>query len=496
MVQDPSGAVIPAAQIIVTNQDTGTIVAQVKSTQAGAFAVPFLAPGSYRVEVTAPGFKTFDARDVAVRVTEITNLVAKLQVGAPTQMVTVEAKASEILVSTPTMGETITAHTVENLPLSNRNFFALLSLSAGTGTEFFDSTALGRGQVTLNVNGQRPANNNYQLEGINANDLNLPILDNVALPNPDTIGEFKTQTSLYDASQGRNGGGDIQVGLRHGTSSYHGDVYEFFRDRSLNANDFFLNRQGQRKPQLHQNEFGASFGGPVPKLKDAFFFGNYQGWRESSGLASGTQFSTQIPAFPASRTEASLEAAFFPNGLPPGFTGLDPVALAFLNLPASKCPVFNDGTFCIPSLPGTPGLNSAGKANLATISRASLGTFRQPVHDHRRQSGQFKRPVVGQLLQLNKYQHTTLRCPLHTSLYRTASRIKRFCEIWMDPHSFADFRESVSSRLQSLLFCPNPNRSHCFERCGCDTRKFQPISCGVSYPCDRRRLLAGHRGQR
>jgi len=376
MVQDPSGAVIPGAQIVVTNQDTGTIVAQIKSTQAGTFAVPFLAPSSYRVEVTATGFKTFDTRDVAVRVTEITNLVVKLEVGSPTQMVTVEAKASEILVSTPTMGETITAHTVENLPLSNRNFFALLSLSAGTGTEFFDSTALGRGQVTLNVNGQRPANNNYQLEGINANDLNLPILDNVALPNPDAIGEFKTQTSLYDASQGRNGGGDIQVGLRHGTSSYHGDVYEFFRDRSLNANDFFLNRQGQRKPQLHQNEFGASFGGPLPKLKDAFFFGNYQGWRESSGLASGTQFSTQIPVFPASRTEANLEAAFFANGLPPGFTNLDPVAVAFLNLPASKCPVFNDGTFCIPSLPGTPGLNSAGKVNLATISRSSLGTFR------------------------------------------------------------------------------------------------------------------------
>jgi len=373
-VQDPSGAVVPEAQIVVANQDTGAVAAQLKSTQAGTFAAPFLTPGNYRMEVTAPGFKKFEQRDMAVRVTETTNVVVKLEVGAPTQLVSVESTASEILVSTPTMGETITAHTVENLPLSNRNFFALLSLSAGTGTEFFDSTALGRGQVTLNVNGQRPGNNNYQLEGINANDLNLPILDNVALPNPDAIGEFKTQTSLYDASQGRNGGGDIQVGLRHGTGSYHGDGYDFFRDRSLNANDFFLNRQGQPKPQLHQNEFGGSLGGPVPKLQDAFFFGNYQGWRESSGLATGTLFSTQIPILPSSRTAASLQAAFFPNGLPPGFNGLDPVALSFLNLPASKCPGFNDGAFCVPSLPGTPGL-TAKKVNLAPLSRSALGRF-------------------------------------------------------------------------------------------------------------------------
>ena len=375
-VKDPSGGVIENAQVVVINQDTGTRVREIRTTQAGTFSVNFLPPGNYKLEVTAPGFRKFEAHQVPVRVSETAEVNAQMEIGEARQTVTVEATVTPVQLTTPTMGETITTHSVENLPLSNRNFFGLLTLSSGTNTEFFDSTALGRGAVTVNVNGQRPTNNNYQLEGINANDFNLPILDNVALPNPDAIGEFKTQTSLYDASQGRNGGGDIQVDLKHGTSKYHGDGYEFFRDRSLNANDFFLNRAGQRKPQLHQNQFGGSFGGPIPKVKDAFFFGNYQGWRESSGLAAGTQFNTQIPVLPADRSAASLQAAFFPNGLPAGSTSLDPVALAYLNLPASKCPGFNDGTHCLPSLPGTPGLTSSGSVNLASIARSSLGTFR------------------------------------------------------------------------------------------------------------------------
>ncbi len=376
VVQDPTGAVIPKAQVLVISEDTEVTEREVVTTGAGTFSVTLLPPGNYKLQVTAPGFRKFEAHNLRVRVSETANITAQMQLGERTQSVTVEAVATPVQLSSPTMGETITAHTVDNLPLSNRNFFALLSLSSGTGTEFFDSTALGRGQVTLNVNGQRPTNNNYELEGINANDFNLPILDNVALPNPDVIGEFKTQTSLYDASQGRNGGGDIQVDLKHGTDRYHGDAYEFFRDRSLNANDFFLNRARQKKPQLHQNEFGGSFGGPIPKVKDAFIFGNYQGWRESSGLAAGTQFSTQIPVLPTDRSAASLQAAFFPNGLPPGVTSLDPVALAYLNLPASKCPGFNDGTHCLPSLAGTPGLTSSGSVNLASIARSSLGRFR------------------------------------------------------------------------------------------------------------------------
>ena len=376
VVRDPQGLVIAGAKVVVTNQDTGVTAREVTTTGAGTYSVTLLAPGNYRLEISADRFNKYVADNVVVSTTETTDVPVTLSIGSLTQSLTVTGNAVPVQLSNPTTGQTIGAATVSTLPLSTRNFLTLLTLSAGANTELFDSAALGRGQVTINVNGQRPTNNNYQLEGINANDFNLPILDNVPLPNPDTVAEFKTQTSLYDASQGRNGGGNIEVNLKSGTDKYRGDAYEFFRDRSLNANDFFLNREGQRKPQLHQNQFGGSLGGPVPKVKHFFFFGNYQGTREASGQASGTNLATNIPVLPADRAAASLQSAFFPNGLPSGFPQLDPVAVAFLNLPASKCPGFNDATHCIPTLAGTPGLGPSGAVNLANITRAGLGRFR------------------------------------------------------------------------------------------------------------------------
>jgi hypothetical protein len=227
--------------------------------------------------------------------------------------------------------------------------------------------------VSIVVNGERPTNNNYQLEGINANDYNLPSFDNVPLPNPQAVKEFKTQTSLYDASQGRNAGGNIQVTMQSGTSHFHGNAFEFFRNNVLNANDFFLNSEGQHRPVLRQNQFGGSLGGPIPLTKGAFFFMNYQGTRAASGISAGTNFSTTIPVLPADRSAGNLARVYFPGGLPSG-TSINPVAVAFLNLPASKCPGFNDGHFCIPSLPGTAGLTGSS-INVAQIARSAVGNF-------------------------------------------------------------------------------------------------------------------------
>ena len=379
VVQDPSGAVILNAKVLVINEDTGVTVREVTSTGAGTFSIPFLAPGNYMLQISATGFRAFEVHGVTVRVTETAHVVAKMEIGTAKEIVTVEAVGTPVQVTSPTTGETIESNTVRNLPLSTGNFLTLLALSPGANTDLFPSSNVGRGSVTLNVNGERPTNNNYELEGINANDFNLPITDNVPLPNPDTVGEFKTQTSLYDASQGRNAGGNIQVLMRTGTDKYHGDLYEFFRNKNLNANDFFLNESGQPKPVLQQNQFGASVGGPVPKLKNMFFFANYQGTRAKSGISAGTFISSQIPVIPADRSQANLESTFFPGGLPPGYTSLDPAALAFLNLPASKCPGFNDGTHCIPSLPGTAGLSDPTTAgsppNLATLTRSLAGPF-------------------------------------------------------------------------------------------------------------------------
>ena len=373
-VSDQKGGAISGATIVVTNVATGHKEREVVSTGAGTFNVPSLPPSHYSLEITATGFSRLVRNNVLVQVTETASVSVTLSVGQVTETLTVHDVTPPVELTSATTGETISAETASTLPLSTRNFLTLLTLSAGANTELFDSAALGRGQVTINVNGQRPTNNNFQLEGVNANDVNLPILDNVPLPNPDTIEEFKTQTSLYDASSGRNGGGNVQVNLKSGTAHFHGDAFEFFRNNVLNANDFFFNAATPQvpRPVLRQNQYGGSFGGPVPKSKDFFFFVNYQGTREASGISAGTVLNSQIPVLPTSRDTATLAATFLPAGF--SASQINPVALAYLNLPASKCPVFNDGKFCLPTVAGTPGF-SGQNVNLGNVTASSPGVF-------------------------------------------------------------------------------------------------------------------------
>jgi len=381
-VKDENGAGVPGAQIEVVNASTGVTERSATGDSSGNFTVTQLPPGTYKVVVTATGFSKAELPDIKVRVTETTTVAVPLKVGEVGASVTVTGAGSEVQLTSATTGQTLTAETIRNLPLSTGNFLTLLTLSSGANTELFQSDALGRGAVTINVNGQRPVNNNYQLEGINANDINLPQLDNVPLPNPSTVQEFKTQTSLYDASQGRNGGGNIQVALKSGTNSYHGDAYFFLRNNVLNANDFFQNATGVPRPVNRQQQYGFSIGGPIilPRFGEGddaiwsgkgrhFFFFNYQGTNAASGAAALTNFSTTMRVIPTNRSEANLIATFFPGGLPPGITHLDPVTLALLNLPGSKCPNFGD-QFCIPSVtPLSPG-SATGR-----LVKTGLGTY-------------------------------------------------------------------------------------------------------------------------
>ncbi|MGH9968190.1 MAG: carboxypeptidase regulatory-like domain-containing protein [Pyrinomonadaceae bacterium] len=383
-VKDENGAAVPGAQVEVVNAVTGVTERTISGDDSGNFTVTQLPPGTYKLVVSAAGFSKAELPDIRVRVTETTTVAVPLKVGQIGASVTVTGAATEVQLTSATTGQTLTSDTIRSLPLSTGNFLTLLTLSSGANTELFQSDALGRGAVTINVNGQRPVNNNYQLEGINANDINLPQLDNVPLPNPSTVQEFKTQTSLYDASQGRNGGGNIQVALKSGTNSYHGDAYFFLRNNVLNANDFFNNAAQPfvPRPANRQAQYGFSIGGPiyVPRFGEGgdslwsgkgrhFFFFNYQGTNAASGAAAGTNFTTTMRVIPTNRSEANLIATFFPGGLPPGVTRLDPVTLALLNLPGSKCPTFGD-QFCIPSVTPLP-----DNPNVGRITRAGLGTF-------------------------------------------------------------------------------------------------------------------------
>jgi hypothetical protein len=252
--------------------------------------------------------------------------------------------------------------------LATQNFQQLLTLSAGAQSDLNASAALGRGDARPIVNGQREDNNNYLIEGISATDYNVAQLTNTPLPNPDVVGEFKVQTSLYDASQGRNGGGNINAILKTGTKSFHGDVYEFFRNDVLNANEYFLKAQGNPRPVIKQNIFGGSLGGPVGKdARFGFFFVNYQGTRQRSGLSGGTFISTLLPVLPLDRSAANLQTVF-------NVPSIDPVTLALLNFKSDQFGV-TPGGFLFPSLPGVAGVDGSGNPNTAPFSFSRPGKF-------------------------------------------------------------------------------------------------------------------------
>src|SRR5271155_1975595 len=276
VVVDSSGGAVADAEVQIIDAKTDQIARKVPTGTDGTFVVTLLPPGSYSVVVNKSGFAEAKSADIEVRVTETTRITIPLKPGAVTETVEITAQVTNVDTTNPTTGQSITANTVRTLPLASQNFQQLLTLSAGAQSNLNNSTQLGRGDVRINVNGQREDNNNYLIEGISATDYNVAELATPPLPNPDVIQEFKVQTSLYDASQGRNGGGNINAILRTGTKQYHGDAYEFFRNDALNANDYFLNRQGSPRPVLKQNIFGSSFGGPLVKEKLGYFFVNYQ----------------------------------------------------------------------------------------------------------------------------------------------------------------------------------------------------------------------------
>ncbi len=327
-VEDPSGAVVANAEVRITNQDTNVLERTVTSGPDGTFTAPLLPVGTYTLGIQSSGFAEGRFTNIVVRVTETTRMTAKLSTKAVQQKIEVEAEVQTVNTSDATTGQAIESDTVRALPLATQNFQQLLTLSTGAQGELNAAAQLGRGNVRIQVNGQREDNNNYLIEGVSVTDYNVAELTNTPLPNPDVIGEFKVQTSLYDASQGRNGGGNINAILRSGTNTLHGDVYEFFRNTSLDANEYFLKGSGSPRPVIQQNIFGGSLGGPLGNgEKFGFFFVNYQGTRQRSGDSPGTLISTFIPYVPAADRgpagAAQLAADF-------GVASADPVAVSLL----------------------------------------------------------------------------------------------------------------------------------------------------------------------
>jgi len=327
VVQDASGAVIANAKVSIKNEATGEVLRQVTSDASGLFTATLLPGGTYTVEVDATGFPATKFPGVVVRITETTRMTAVVRVNTVKEVVEVQSQVEQVNTTDATTGQSLGAQTITDLPLATRNFQQLLTLSAGASSDLNGAAQLGRGQVYIHVNGGREDNNNYLIDGITVADYAFGELTYTPLPSPDAIEEFKVSTSLYDATQGRNGGGNINATLKSGTNHFHGDLWEYFRNTDLDANDYFLG-----KVQVKQNIFGGDVGGPIgPGAKLGFFYVNIQGTRQRSGDSPGTFINTSIPYVPLQdRQSATLLATDC------GVSTIDPVAFNLLNVKSNQ----------------------------------------------------------------------------------------------------------------------------------------------------------------
>lgn len=362
-VSDPSGAALVGAAVVI--ESAATREERNLTTDAdGNFSFPFLTPGNYDLTVRAPGFRPLVLKDVQVQITEVSRLKIQLTIRGTKEEITVSAKPPLLQTENATLGRVIDQKTVVDLPLVDRNYTEILGLTAGTNTDVVDATQLGAGSQEIRANGARSGDNNFMLNGVDANSYASNITEvtpfgaaGIAIPAPDTIQEFKVQNSLYDAQYGRGGGANVDVETRSGDAHFHGNVYYFGRNEVLDANNFFANATGVPRGEFRRSQPGGTLGGPLSRSrKRAFFFVSYQATRDvnAASLSSSVR-SLSLPPLPQVRTPASLGSVF--GGATGAFGGvavasdgsnINPVALNLLN---AKNP---DGTFVVPS-PQTSG---------------------------------------------------------------------------------------------------------------------------------------------
>ncbi|MFY9583648.1 MAG: TonB-dependent receptor [Candidatus Acidiferrales bacterium] len=368
VVKDSKGAAVPDATVEIYNEQTSALVRSPKTDSDGNYAVALLPPGSYRVEVTVSGFKKYRGVGVPVRINEVTRHDVALELGSVSETVVVEATATLINTANATTGQPVDHHTLTSLPLASPNYLFLLTLSPGANSEPIDVRSAGRGNVDIVVNGQRTSNNSVALEGVNVNDFNLAHFDNLPIPNPSAIEEFRVATSLYDASQGSKGGGAVALVLKSGTKAIHGEAYWQHRNDALNANEWFRNSTSSPRGRLLQNVFGGSGSGPFWGI-GGFWFVNYTGARARNGIdPNGSTLSPTIQNFPRNADGTASAAALAARY---GLTGsqIDPIALNIINL--KKSPY--GGTYLIPRL-GDPGCDKTINSTTVTASSPD-GTF-------------------------------------------------------------------------------------------------------------------------
>ncbi len=340
-VKDQSGAAIPGAPVTVTNSATN--VARSTSTNTvGIYSFPNLLPGTYQIKVAAAGFEAVVKTNVELQVQQTARVDFNLNVGQATQTIDVSASGQLLTTENATVGTVIEEKRIVELPLNGRNFFSLVALSPGVTFGFTPAAQAAnrqggtRAALTMSLAGSRATWNNYTLDGVVNTDINFNLY--VVLPSVDALQEFKVQSGIYPAEFGREAG-QVNVSTKPGSNSYHGTVFDFLRNNSLDAKPYdFLGTRPAKSP-FRQNQYGYTLGGPIqiPKVFNGknrlFFMTNYEGFKSRTtrvtsattltaamrnGDFVGVPTSLQDPLTRVGTTAPNITSAPFPNNqIPP-----------------------------------------------------------------------------------------------------------------------------------------------------------------------------------
>jgi Carboxypeptidase regulatory-like domain len=366
-VTDSTGAALAGTSVTARNVDTGA-ERVVNTNDQGAWEVRFLTPGTYVLTFELTGFKTLRRDGVTVSTAVMSTVDVVLQVGAITEAIEVTADAGMTSTSA-TLVRTLDRRELESLPTTGRNFTQLLVIESGVSADLSEPLSNDNASLSPSVNGARTTNNSFVFNGVDVTSLlccnsrvngSRGTIDegggtlsrNIA-PAPETLEEVKLQTSLYDASTGRNGGGNFQLVSKSGTNTLSGTAYYYHQNDALIANDFFFNRAGLDKPELRRHEAGGTIGGPIIRNR-TFFFGSYQRTRARTSFVDEASNTVRLPRdLTDDRSDAGIDrfaaAIWNPESGPVNLAAINPISRALLKA------TFSDGSFLVPS--GNNGIN-------------------------------------------------------------------------------------------------------------------------------------------
>jgi carboxypeptidase family protein len=284
-VSDAGGAVLPNVNVKLINEAT-SVSRDGKTNESGDYDFVEVPVGTYRLEFDLSGFKKNVRRSVSLDINQVITLNIAMQVGATQEVVDVTSEAPLVETTSTQLGAVVGDRAVSELPLNSRDTYQFLQLQPGVMSTVGSNNSIAYGSNNagaVSVNGGRGRSNNFSVNGGDANDqfVNLPTVQ----PSPDSIQEFRVLTNTFDAEYGRNSGSVVNVVTKSGTNQFHGNVYEFFRNKVLNASAYCFSSDGCPKPQFNQNQFGGTFGGPIVKDR-TFFFASYEGRRIRQGIPS------------------------------------------------------------------------------------------------------------------------------------------------------------------------------------------------------------------